>query len=63
MYRVERTGSHVVVEDSVLVAVDVKQPLSIVHAEVFEVQQTMGIMLADELDESADRQSELRFCE
>ena len=39
-----------------LVAVDVKQPLGIVHAEIFEVQQTMGIMLADELDESADRQ-------
>ena len=62
MCRVERTGSHVVVEDSVLVAVDVKQPLSIVHTEIFEVQQTMGIMLADELDESADRDSEPRFC-
>lgn len=46
---------HIVVEDRVLVTVDVKEALRVANTEVFEMEQTMWVVLANELDESRQK--------
>ena len=43
--------AHVVVEDRVRVAVLVEEPLCVRHAEVFEMEQAVRVVFADELHE------------
>ena len=49
---VRQLSLHIVIEDCMMIMVLVKQPPGVVYTKVFEVQETVRVVFANELYES-----------